>query len=286
MADFLMTLSQSEYILVLAILAVLLFFLSFVLAYFIISIINWFVDNSILKNSPAIDALLKLNSSVVSKYFIDIKTHFEYVKRHPNYRSYMNASPEKILQDFLSKDPEQFVQICEVLHQNTHNLRVYQSHCDLIFKNHAGDCAKNHYCATRERRLFEEHIHHPPVDVQVHIHSRYTSPKGRNRYHSETVFRLEDVESSLKQLQEKTRYELNRERERALMSPSLRYDIMKRDGFRCVLCGASQKDGAKLHVDHIYPIAKGGKTEANNLRTLCDQCNLGKRDKYDPHGLN
>ena len=70
------------------------------------------------------------------------------------------------------------------------------------------------------------------------------------------------------------------------MTDQLRYDIMKRDGFRCQLCGRSQADGVKLHVDHIKPVSKGGKTIPSNLRTLCEQCNLGKKDKYDPDGLN
>lgn len=74
--------------------------------------------------------------------------------------------------------------------------------------------------------------------------------------------------------------------ERSLMTPSLRYDILKRDGFRCTICGRSQDDGVKLHVDHIKPVSKGGKTEPNNLRTLCEDCNQGKKAKYDPHGLN
>lgn len=69
--------------------------------------------------------------------------------------------------------------------------------------------------------------------------------------------------------------------QRRLMSDSLRYDVMKRDGFKCVLCGATASDGAKLHVDHIIPIAKGGKTEMSNLRTLCDRCNLGKGVKLE-----
>ena len=68
--------------------------------------------------------------------------------------------------------------------------------------------------------------------------------------------------------------------ERAKMTPSLRYDILKRDGFRCRICGASQEeDGVKLHVDHIYPVAKGGETEYSNLQTLCELCNSGKSDK-------
>lgn len=69
--------------------------------------------------------------------------------------------------------------------------------------------------------------------------------------------------------------------ERNKMTRSLRYDIMQRDKFKCVLCGRSSKnDNVKLHIDHIKPISKGGKTEWNNLRTLCEDCNLGKSNKY------
>ena len=74
--------------------------------------------------------------------------------------------------------------------------------------------------------------------------------------------------------------------QRKLMTNSLRYDILKRDGFRCAICGRTAADGVKLHVDHIIPVAKGGKTEPGNLRTLCSECNEGKKDKYDPDGLN
>ena len=69
--------------------------------------------------------------------------------------------------------------------------------------------------------------------------------------------------------------------QRRLMSDSLRYDVMKRDGFRCKLCGATAKDGVKLHVDHIIPVSRGGKTEMSNLRTLCERCNLGKGAKQE-----
>jgi len=69
--------------------------------------------------------------------------------------------------------------------------------------------------------------------------------------------------------------------QRRLMSDSLRYDVMRRDGFRCQICGATAKDGAKLHVDHIRPVSKGGRTEISNLRTLCERCNLGKGAKLE-----
>ena len=59
---------------------------------------------------------------------------------------------------------------------------------------------------------------------------------------------------------------------------ALRYFILKRDNFRCVLDGRSpaSEPGLILHVDHIVPWVKGGPTVASNLRTLCSHCNLGK----------
>lgn len=61
---------------------------------------------------------------------------------------------------------------------------------------------------------------------------------------------------------------------------TLRYQIMKRDNFKCVLCGASPaKDpNIELHIDHIIPWSKGGESTIDNLQTLCSVCNLGKKD--------
>lgn len=69
--------------------------------------------------------------------------------------------------------------------------------------------------------------------------------------------------------------------ERSKMSASLRYDILERDGFKCNYCGASPEldNDIQLHVDHIIPVSKGGKTEWDNLQVLCQRCNLGKSNK-------
>jgi len=62
---------------------------------------------------------------------------------------------------------------------------------------------------------------------------------------------------------------------------TLRYQVMRRDGFKCVLCGRSPavEAGVVLHVDHITPWVSGGKTIVDNLRTLCERCNYGKSDQ-------
>jgi hypothetical protein len=67
------------------------------------------------------------------------------------------------------------------------------------------------------------------------------------------------------------------------LSLSLRYKVLVRDKFRCVICGASPaKDvGVELHVDHIHPWSRGGKNVEENLRTLCSKCNLGKGAKIE-----
>lgn len=65
-----------------------------------------------------------------------------------------------------------------------------------------------------------------------------------------------------------------------VLSDKLRYQVLKRDNFKCRLCGASPaKDASvELHVDHIVPWSKGGESTVENLQTLCSRCNLGKSD--------
>lgn len=53
--------------------------------------------------------------------------------------------------------------------------------------------------------------------------------------------------------------------------------ILKRDGYRCVLCGRGREDGVELQVDHIRPKELGGKAIIENGQTLCAQHNFQKK---------
>lgn len=59
------------------------------------------------------------------------------------------------------------------------------------------------------------------------------------------------------------------------VSRALRFQVLRRDGYRCHYCGATAAQ-AKLTVDHVTATALGGTDTADNLVTACEPCNSGK----------
>lgn len=116
-------------------------------------------------------------------------------------------------------------------------------------------------------------------DIIVKMKLYYKSPKGRNYYQKKKKLKGKDLIEYYNIWKKKKGYQISAKFERSKMSDSIRYDVLKRDNFSCKICGATSREGAKLHVDHIIPVSKGGKTEMNNLQTLCERCNLGKSNK-------
>ena len=132
-------------------------------------------------------------------------------------------------------------------------------------------------------KLYNEYKQKPDIDFKVVIYINYRSPKGKvqdkvyKKYNKEQFLKILNEYEKIKN--EKKLLEISSRIERAKMSESLRHDVLKRDNSTCQLCGMSAKDGAKLQVDHIIPVSKGGKTEMSNLQTLCSRCNIGKSNK-------
>ena len=65
---------------------------------------------------------------------------------------------------------------------------------------------------------------------------------------------------------------------RKAIPKSVRFEVLKRDSFKCQYCGASAPD-VLLQIDHIEPVSKGGDSDITNLVTACAACNAGKRDR-------
>lgn len=61
-----------------------------------------------------------------------------------------------------------------------------------------------------------------------------------------------------------------------LIPTSVKLEVWKRDGGKCVMCGATDD----LHFDHIVPFSKGGTSRVtDNIQLLCARHNLRKSAK-------
>lgn len=124
--------------------------------------------------------------------------------------------------------------------------------------------------------LLRRYMIKEPFFPRVHLFVRKGTylGYGETRYENrDFYYDFHDIYECV--LQKKGKKDFVKE-ERAKMSDDLRYKVLSRDNFCCVLCGKSRKDGVALEVDHIIPVSKGGRTEFDNLQTLCERCNRGK----------
>ena len=76
-------------------------------------------------------------------------------------------------------------------------------------------------------------------------------------------------------------------------SKALRLRVIKRDDWRCRICGRRPTDfvDVELHVHHIRPWGEGGVTLEDNLMTICGTCHSGlephfERQLFDLMGLS
>jgi hypothetical protein len=64
-------------------------------------------------------------------------------------------------------------------------------------------------------------------------------------------------------------------RERGKLTPALRREMILA-ALACGICGETLFEGDEIHVDHVVPMAKGGRTEPSNLQVAHAACNLKK----------
>ena len=65
---------------------------------------------------------------------------------------------------------------------------------------------------------------------------------------------------------------------------SMRQKVLKRDGFKCVICGIDA-DNAKLQLNHLVKLIDGGEPVLENTITVCPNCN-NVREVYEVLALS
>ena len=259
----------------------------------IVALIVWITkkiktEKLVLEKSKQLQTLLILNQSIQFKK-INRLAYSEHFPCHSK-RSLERLSLDDCLMSLMGSN----IMLRNTIIDIEFNKKEYQRY--IVQTDQITSSATEEYCSSfgftldkfskYETRLFKRKLlREPKYNLGVRCVATYTSPQGRNRYSKEHIYRYDEIRyfydqaNKLKEQCQTRQYQISVER--AKMTDSLRYDILKRDNFRCQICGSTAQDGVKLHVDHIVPVSKGGLTTYSNLRTLCDRCNLGKSDKIE-----
>lgn len=74
---------------------------------------------------------------------------------------------------------------------------------------------------------------------------------------------------------------------RGRLPRGVRRHVHDRDDHQCVYCGWAKGDeaefgayiGAKLSIDHVIPVTRGGNDDVDNLVTACSVCNMRKTNR-------
>lgn len=152
--------------------------------------------------------------------------------------------------------------------QNINGIEMFLSDCNCSHKTK--DVIKCEFCGKRTKRA-----------VVIKIGNKYTvvgfnCEKGCFNKALEIAFLDNEVISicEIVDILYEDRKE-TRKTTRSEMTLKLRFEVMKRDNFQCVLCGRRPPE-VELVIDHIKPVCNGGTNVKENLRTLCFECNAGK----------
>jgi hypothetical protein len=136
-----------------------------------------------------------------------------------------------------------------------------------------------------EKDLFKEKIQAPTIELCVRVNLVLTNLYGNSRANKWAVFDSSAIDEIQKEVaQKRGTFYLNEHIwnsicrvERSKVTNKIRFAVYQRDGHRCCKCGNDNN----LEIDHIIPISKGGKSNMDNLQTLCHSCNVEKGSRLN-----
>lgn len=132
-----------------------------------------------------------------------------------------------------------------------------------------------------EKEMVKKNLKTPQVNFSINVTLELTDINGAYRTSKKATFNPGEIKTIIRRLNRKHgNFYLDDDIWRAIcrvergkVSNKVRFAIYKRDHYRCRKCGRRTDD---LEIDHIIPIARGGKSTYDNLQTLCHRCNYLK----------
>lgn len=120
--------------------------------------------------------------------------------------------------------------------------------------------------------IVSDNVYNIRAHVIVYLLKRnYDIERRKDRY-----VKFDELKSIYNEWKNSKKYNETTKKERKLMNYTLREEVLKRDGYKCCVCGKTKKNGVRLEIDHIIPVSKGGQSTISNLQTLCSSCNAKK----------
>jgi len=247
-----------------------------------ITLINKKYRNFILTNSEALEKLDIVNK----KYCFHKIANFDMTHSYDNVNFYEDISCEDYLIYQLVFKQKDVSRALKNTLENKNNYLLYIEETKTItlgiFKSELGKFKLNKLL-TMEKKMFSKKILTPVVVFTINVKLIRTNINGERKESKNRTFKAEQIKELITKLNQKQgSFYLNRDIwdsicrvERGKVTNKMRFSIYSRDGYRCCMCGKRDR-GDNLEIDHIYPIAKGGKSTYDNLQTLCHGCNQKK----------
>ena len=255
--------------------------------YIILKLRNIKYKDFILKSSIALNQLLEIND----KYHFYECNNYDDSHVYDNNVFYNNISCE----DYLIYQLQfKKYEVSKDIKNIDNNIVLYKAYCkeiDVIdsFGNFTNSTEKLNlkYLFSLEKKVFNQYKLKPILHFHITITLYCSKINGQIYASKHQTFDSEQIIPLIKKLNNKNGSFYNDKDiwdslcrvERGKVSNKMRFSIYKRDGYRCRICGRSERSDY-LEIDHIKPIAKGGKTTYDNLQTLCRRCNKEKGDTY------
>lgn len=222
---------------------------------------------------------------------INVKYHFKNIKNQDMHHSYDNENffgdiscRDYLIYELIYKQRDVDISINNMIY----NKELYSQYVDEVNRvcklNSFGNAEllrNKEKLKSIEKKMFDEKILRPQTNFSIRVRLTLTNINGSYITQKSESFSPSEIKVIERQLNNKRGYFYLDDDiwhsicrvERGKVTNKMRFAIYARDHYRCVKCGRKTDD---LEIDHIIPIAKGGKSTPDNLQTLCHRCNVRK----------